>query len=374
MVIKQNFASDKNFLKKHLTIVELTSGDLKLLISPKLQGRVFTSSANGDEGFSFGWINYNLISSGKILKNCNNFGGEDRFWLGPEGGQYSIFFEPGTEFDLDNWQTPAPIDTESWELIAHSSKKAIFEKELFLPNYAGTKFHILADREVAIFDNARINKELNIKIPDGIDAVGFESTNCLTNKNDFTWTTQTGMPSIWILGQLISTEKSTIILPFDQNGNGKIINDAYFGKIDDDRINILDKTILFRADGNKRGKIGIGPNRAKSIIGSYDATNETLTIVKYSLDKSSQEYVNSMWEYQEHPFTGDIVNAYNDGPLPDGSQMGPFYELETSSPAASLASEETLQHKHATFHFIGNKEILEKISMELLGVSFDKCF
>ena len=89
----KNYKSDKLFLEKHLRVVELVNGDKRLLLTPDLQGRVLTSTANGENGYSFGWLNYNLISSGKFLPHCNNFGGEDRYWLGPEGGQYSIFFK-----------------------------------------------------------------------------------------------------------------------------------------------------------------------------------------------------------------------------------------------------------------------------------------
>ena len=77
---KKDFISDKEFLEKHHEIIMLEDGDSKVLVSPSLQGRVFTSTAEGDNGFSFGWINYDLISSGKILKHCNNWGGEDRYW------------------------------------------------------------------------------------------------------------------------------------------------------------------------------------------------------------------------------------------------------------------------------------------------------
>ena len=44
-------------------------------------------------------------------------------------------------------------------------------------------------------------------------------------------------------------------------------------------------------------------------------------------------YLNQEWNLDGDPFIGDAVNAYNDGPLEDGSQMGPFYELESVSPA-----------------------------------------
>jgi hypothetical protein len=52
--------------------------------------------------------------------------------------------------------------------------------------------------------------------------------------------------------------------------------------------------------------------------------------------KGDQPYVNSMWEKQKEPYSGDAINAYNDGsPAPGEPPLGPFYELETSSPAAS---------------------------------------
>jgi hypothetical protein len=370
----KDFKSDQEFLEKLLDVVVLEEGSSKLLLSPSLQGRVFTSSADGDEGASFGWINYDLIESGEILKHCNNWGGEDRYWIGPEGGQYSIFFSPGAQFDLDNWQTPASIDTEAWELLSANGKKAVLKKEMNLPNYSGKALKVIADREVAIFDQNQIHAELGVVIPKGVKSVGFNSVNKMTNANDFSWDKKTGMLSIWVLAQLMSTESNTVILPFDKTGAGDILNDTYFGKIDDDRLKVLEEAIFYKGDGKKRGKIGIGPSRTKPVIGSFDAENGVLTIVKFSFDRGKSEYVNSMWEHQDDPFEGDVVNSYNDGPLPDGSQMGPFYELETSSAAANLNPGETLTHTHATFHFQGSREELESISKKLLGIGFDECF
>lgn len=370
----KNFKSDRDFLEKHQEIIILEDGDSKVLVSPSLQGRVFTSTAEGDDGFSFGWINYDLISSGEILKHCNNWGGEDRYCIGPEGGQYSIFFKQGASFGLEDWQTPAPIDTESWVLLSSDEKKASFTKTMDLPNTSGNEMKVRADRDVLLMNNAEGTAYLGIDIPNDVKSVGFRSINKMTNLNDFTWNKETGMLSIWILGQLISTESNTVILPYDSNGGGDILNDTYFGKIDDDRLQVLEDAILFKGDGKKRGKIGIGPQRTKPVIGSYDEENGILTIVKFSFDKSKKDYVNSMWELQDEPFKGDVVNSYNDGPLPDGSQMGPFYELETSSAAANLGPGETLTHESATFHFQGSKGGLEKIAKALLGVGFDDCF
>jgi len=63
-----------------------------------------------------------------------------------------------------------------------------------------------------------------------------------------------------------------------------------------------------------------------------------------------------------------VINSYNDGPLEDGSIMGPFYEIETSSPAANLKSGTSLVHKHTTMHFKGEFDQLNNIAKQTLGV------
>ena len=116
---KQAFNQDVAFLQKHTDVVILTdkSGQGRVAVLPKMQGRVMTSSAAGPNGYSFGWINRELVAAGKPVPHMNAYGGEDRFWLGPEGGQFSIFFGKGVPFDMDHWYTPAPVDTEPWELV-----------------------------------------------------------------------------------------------------------------------------------------------------------------------------------------------------------------------------------------------------------------
>lgn len=52
------------------------------MVIPAWQGRVMTTSASGDEGDSYGWINYRFINEGKVSSQFNPVGGEERFWLG----------------------------------------------------------------------------------------------------------------------------------------------------------------------------------------------------------------------------------------------------------------------------------------------------
>jgi hypothetical protein len=58
---------------------------------------------------SFGWINRELIAFGKLQPHMNAFGGEDRFWLGPESGRFALLFAPGAEIQFADWFAPAVL-------------------------------------------------------------------------------------------------------------------------------------------------------------------------------------------------------------------------------------------------------------------------
>jgi hypothetical protein len=131
--------------------------------------------------------------------------------------------------------------------------------------------------------------------------------------------------------------------------------------------------LFFSGDGERRSKIGIPRPRARNVLGSYDAARGVLTIVQFTLPDDAAEYVNSMWEHQEHPYGGDVVNSYNDGPPEPGRPpLGPFYELETSSPALALAPGERATHVHRTMHLEGPEDALDQVATTILGVSLDR--
>jgi hypothetical protein len=367
------YGNNREFLKKNTTVVELKNGSAAISLAPAWQARVMTSTADGDSGFSFGWINRNLISSGKIMPHINAFGGEERLWLGPEGGQFSIFFDKGKSFVYDNWQTPAFLDTTPFQLITSTDTSALFGNDISTVNYSGTTFKFRIEREVTLLSDAEITKLLSIDTKE-LKCVAYRSVNKLINQGDNAWKKETGQLSIWMLGMFNPSPAIVITIPV-KPGEEKIIgpkvNDSYFGKISADRLKVSGEHIFFKADGKSRGKIGIPPLRATGIMGSYDSENKILTLLICELPEGKKDYVNSAWEIQENPYSGDALNSYNDGPLADGSQMGPFYELETSSPAADLKPGESISHKQCTLHLKGDIDQLDKISRKILGVSLE---
>ncbi len=375
---KGTFGNDVAFLQKHTDVVLLRdrSGQGQVAVLPKMQGRVMTSTAAGPKGFSFGWINRDHVASGKPAEHINVYGGEDRFWLGPEGGQFSIFFEKGVPFDLEHWYTPAPIDTESWELASQSRHSAILRKTMQVKNYSGTVFDLRVDREVRVLDRDGALRSLGATAGADVKLVAFESNNKVTNIGGEPWRKETGLLSIWILGMFNPSAETTIVIPFNTGAEdklGPIVNDAYFGKVPSDRLVIDDGVLFFSGDGQYRSKIGLSPQRARNVAGSYDASKKVLTIVQYNKPQDVVDYVNSMWQLQEDPYRGDVVNSYNDGPPEPGAKpMGPFYELETSSPAAALNPGESILHTHRTFHLTGTESQLSPIAQKTLGVSIER--
>ena len=377
---KGTFGFDLQFLKQyHKDLILLGDGSdsgAQIIILPAYQGRVMTSTADGNGGMSFGWINYDLIYSNKEEEHFHAFGGEERFWLGPEGGQFSIYFKKGDPFDFDHWYVPKAIDTEPFILVSSSKTEANFQREIYLKNYSGFEFNLRVNRHIRLLSKIEIPLLLGFPLPENLQIVGFESNNSITNTGNTPWTKEKGLLSIWIFSMFNAGNKTTIAVPYKQgneNDLGKLVTDDYFGKVPVDRLKIKNGVIFLNADANYRSKIGISPKRALPILASFDQINEVLTIAQFSLPEFPADYVNSQWEMQEKPFDGDVVNAYNDG-LIDGKQMGKFYELESSSPAATLNVGESMHHLHRTIHLKGNSNELNEITKTLLGIQLSEFY
>ncbi len=369
------FDDDVKFLKKYGEVIELTDSQLKsrIAVMPALQARVMTSSAGPPENLSYGWINKTFFESGDTSVHMNAFGGEERFWLGPEGGQFSIFFEKGSAFTFENWRTPRVIDLDAYELISKTAHMATFSKTTELVNYSGTRFKIKISRAIKVLEQGDAYQYLRAQADTTLQCVAYQTINSIENLADVAWSKNTGLLSIWLLGMFKPSPGLTTVVPFQEgpvSTLGPIVSDDYFGTVPANRLHVANGAIFFRGDGEFRSKIGLSPRRAKDVMGSYDSATETLTIVKYSKGNPTDIYVNSKWELQSEPFKGDVVNAYNDGPPGPGLKpMGPFYELESSSHTRELQPGESIIHTQATFHFKGKKESINQLSKEVLGVS-----
>lgn len=372
--IPGTYGFDVAFMKAHkMDFVELRdeAGKACLLISPALQGRVMTSSANGEAGKSFGWINYKHISSGKVSEQFNPYGGEERFWLGPEGGPFSIYFPKGKDQSFENWIVPKEIDTVPFDIRSQAPTAVSFAKDFELTNASGTKLEIGVERTVKLLSKIDVEQALAAQLGDSLGFVAYESENILTNRGQSAWNEKNGFLSIWLLCMFNPSEKGVVFVPHKQGSEtemGKVVTDDYFGKVPADRLIQKDGMLFFKVDGKFRSKIGISPQRALPFCGSYDPDNKVLTLLWCSLPEKPMKYVNSKWGKQDDPLSGDAINSYNDGPVADGSIMGPFYEIESSSPAALLSSGEKITHRQRIFHISGSESQLSQLTQKLFGI------
>jgi hypothetical protein len=345
------FDDEVAFLRAHGANVEIVAaGTGHIAVAAGLQMRVMTSEVE-PHGRSLGFVHHAFIEAGKTGTAFDNYGGEDRFWLGPEGGPWGLYFPPGAPYKFDVWQTP------------HDLQEGTLKK-VSVTNHLGTKFEVDVDRRIVPVRDAPM------AIAPGVKWVGFTSENAITNRGERAWSERDGMISIWILSMFAPSPDTKIIAPFS-SGEGPIVNDRYFGKVPADRLVVREEKgfVVMTADGNYRSKIGIPPARAKQALGSYSPSLGLLTVVTFS-DLKPRGYVNSLWEEQKDPLSGDAVNAYNDGPTEPGKpSLGGFYELETSSPALALPPKVTARHDQTTYHFVGDQASLEPIARHMLGVA-----
>ena len=382
----KSFGEDLAFLKSHTAIVELASGNGagRILVAPAWQGRVMTSTCGGSKGASFGWINYPLVEKGispedkreGLEKHIYVFGGEERLWLGPEGGQFSLFFPEGSKtYEFETWKTPAVLDTEPFDVVEKSGQSVSLRKKSHLTNTAGTKLEFQIDRTVSVLENDVVEKLLGTSIDKSLATVAFQSSNRLTNTGKVSWKAESGVPSIWLLGMLKPAADVVMAIPFQSEGSGTRVATDYFGPIKNDRLKVGEQIAYFKGDGKYRAKIGIPAARAKSVCGSYSPSQKTLTLIKFNLpgDAKDLPYVRSQWKHHEKPYAGDVVNCYNDGPPEPGAKpLGPFYELESSSPALALMPNGSYTHVQTTIHFTGSAKALDEISKSTLGVGLDE--
>jgi hypothetical protein len=387
-ILAATYQEDLALLKRHTDIIELVSGTARVAIAPAWQGRVMTSTATGPEGAGFGWINPEVIAQGikpesertGLAKHIHVFGGEERLWFGPEGGPFALFFPPKVEQIFENWKTPAAIDTEPFEVSGTpTGTSANFTRSFRLQNRAGFTFDMQVKRTVSLTPPGQLAKILGGEIPETVRAVAYTTENTVKNTGDKPWTRETGAPSIWLLGMFNPTPQTTIAIPFipgDKATLGPIANTGYFGEIPENRIKFADSVLFYKGDGKERGKLGIPPKRSKGIAGSWQADSGTLTLAVIQPSENpaaaAWPYVDSQWKEDVDPFGGDVINSYNDGPPEPGAKpLGPFYELETSSPALFLKPGESHTHTQTTIHLTGSREALDAIAKRSLGADLD---
>jgi hypothetical protein len=375
---ENTFGQDLEFLNRHVETVVLSNSEgASAIVVPAYQGRTMTSTSSGMAGASYGYLNYEAIAAGNRDPQINLYGGEDRMWISPEGGQYSVFFDPDAEMLYKNWRTPACLDTEPFRLTGHDQSSASFERVAKLTNWSQFEFDLKMERTVKLLETASAATHLACSL-EGLSVAAHESSNRLSNIGDSPWESETGLIGIWMLCMNKPAAGATLLVPFkvgSESELGPIVNADYFGKLDQSRLQI-DETgglLYFLGDGKLRSKLGLTYKRAEPYLGSWDRDRGILSVVQFNLPGTAPNgYNNNLWEIQEDPYCGDVINGYNDGPNESGGQLGGFFELETISPALALETGGSYTHLHRTIRMEGDRQALSRVSVEVFGVDLDE--
>jgi uncharacterized protein DUF6786 len=348
-------------------IVLSGEGGSKVLVSPRYQGRIMTTKVGPIE--SVGFVSMKTIAEGETHPNFNNFGGQDRYWLGPEAGQYGIYFAPGADYDRKVWQVPPDFDKGPFKVEGKDAGKVKLSRDIAVMNYIGTRFKARAEREVGLIPAAGVSSALGVDLPAGVNYCGSYSENRLINAGDQPWKKETGLINIWVLGQFEPGDQTVIIAPFKPGDGPAYRDEPYFGKVKPDRLKQVGNAVLLRADGRSEGKVGIAQMRTGGLAGSMDYQKHLLVVVRFDVPKEPALYGNSSWvKNQPDPYSGDLFQTYNSDRSGSPDQRYAFYEMESVSPSVELAPGKGVVHRHETYCFQGDDAKLEELARKILGV------
>lgn len=368
-----SFGQDLSFFSKYgVDTVILGEGESLVCVSPEWQGRVMTSTFSGIEGSSIGWINRPLIAFKKDDLQMSQAGGEDRFWIGPQAGEFSVFAQTSNLYSNDVRGAPDALSVEPWKLVSRTSTRARLEKEAKFENALGKVLSVKAEREVSVLNRANVGEILGLEIPESVSMVAYQSFNKLTNTGDAQWSEKTGMLNISVQSCFNANRSVNVFVPYERgelSKLGNIVSDDFYDSSTEGRLYIEESFIRFKTDGKSLSAIGVSQERSQGIVLSYDMHNNILTVVIYIRPSEKMRYLASSWR-RSMADNGDAVSVFNNGTRSQGSfGADAYYEISTHSPALSLSPGKSQFHIQRTFHFSGSEYDLGIIAYKLAGIT-----
>ena len=360
-----SFAHIMEQLKPIEGLEVLQSGESMIAVSGPYQARVFASSAKGWNGNSYGWFNHDLIANGEHMSKMSALGGESRIWLAPQFGKYSIFFDANVAQTDENIRTPHDLNKLKFSEKDRNEQSITYAGNMQVKNDQNYTFFIGLERAVSILTKNEIEQNLGVDLGD-ISYVGFSAETTMTNLDSLKWKKETGLLSLWELGCMRTSADNKVIIPLTKHTDSIT---EYFTKATEDRMQVKDGVIYYKADARGLNKIGTLPQHTKNVMGSYSPENNILNIVTFSFPNDGV-FVNSLPE-NKAPYKGDVINIFNGNVDTKLGQNWPFYEFESSSSAKELEPNESISHVQTTYHFEGDFNILNRISIKVLGTNLN---
>lgn len=333
-------------------------GAPRVLVAPALQGRVLTSELAG--GASAAFVDAREIEAGERDAAFLNYGGQDRIWLGPEGGRFGLFFPPGAPIEGAHWRAPAALQRGAFEVVERGPRRVAMRRTVTVENRAGAAFRVRLDREVELADPAGLGA------PPAADvrATGSRATTTMANVGGAAWSEEIGLPFLWVIAQLPASPRAEAIAPYRRGARaelGPIATSDYFGAPPAGRVRAGRGVVRMRADARRVVKFGLNARRATGRAGAFDPERGRLAVVEFDLPPAGARVPSNLWPIDAPaPFGGDVFQCFNGGD-------GRYFELESASHARALAPGDSIAHRHATYFFEGPRAALAAVCRAVLG-------
>ena len=420
-----SYRNGLNYLESKTKVLELCNRfGARVAVCPEWNGRVMTSTSDGLDGTSYGFIPVAGIEAEDPSHVF--FGGEDQFSVSPESGPYSLFAEsqPAVSPIRHHLRRPQGIQEGPLTVDTLPPDPIRMRRTVQMTNVVGTTFDFDVVRTVRLLSSGDVERIFGDPVAMALEQadisfVGFETINALHNRGT-PIVRKNGLVSIRIRSMFNTGQETVAILPFrvgDDTELGPTFSTDFFGSSPHGRLRVMPQAALLRADSKYRCQIGISHKRALPFLGAIDFRIGLMTLTTFSLPIAPWEYdysdnanlgavgntvadfmnareylpyESAAWQTSATDAEGEItpecdseamlyfgeaVRAYNHGPLiPGESPIAQFYGFDVFAPAKELNRGESLTHHQFTAHINADNQTLAYIARTLFGVDYDQVY
>ena len=319
-----------NYLAQKTSVIELYDQlGGRIVVCPEWNGRVLTSTCGGLEGDSFGCVNVQAIDA-----ECyEDFGGEDLWTISP-------FV---CSFVLENIK----------------ENKAVLQRTLQMADANGTSVECLLTRSISLLSRKNAGAMFGDAVTDALEqsdvsVIGFDTENTVrTQEKAHIACRQRGMFNASPYTAIIvpTLPESFASEPFS-------VDVDYLGSAPHGRIRYLPKTLLIRADGQKRCQVTMPFSSSPPIFGAVESRSGTLTLWTFDLPNN--------------PEKTDMIRIYNpDRHHGNGFDRAAYYEVNCFSTVRELLPEDSFTYYQCTLHLIADNSVLDGIIRQTFGIALE---
>jgi hypothetical protein len=327
------------YLAQKTAVVELyDQWGGRIAVCPEWNGKIFTSTCEGLDGNSFGYLNVQAIDTECVESfGGESFGGEDQWTLSP------LIFSFAVESIKEN--------------------KAVLQRTLHMNDANGVPSEFHLTRSISLLSRKRIGELFGDAVTaalekEDVSVIGFRSKNVVqSQEKSCIVSRQRGMfnacPHTFVI---VSTPPENF-LPESLQIESQIDID-YLGGSPHGRIRHLPQAYLVRADGHGRCQVSLPYATAPPIFGALELRFGTLTLWTFDVPEEHGE--------------DDLIRIYNHGrPLVREMNWATHYELNCYSAARVLLPDSSLTYCQCTLHLNADNDTLGELVQEIFDVTLD---